>query len=58
MLYDLEFDDGDSSAIGLVPPGVSWEQVHRHVKIAHHSLSCRRPPTKASSPAPTGPAPT
>jgi hypothetical protein len=38
MLEDLEFDDSDSPAIGLVPPGVSWQQVHDHVKIAHHSL--------------------
>jgi hypothetical protein len=38
VLDDLEFDDSDSPAIGLVPPGVSWEQVHDHIKIAHHSL--------------------
>jgi hypothetical protein len=38
VLDDLEFDDSDSPAIGLVPPGVSWDQVHDHIKIAHHSL--------------------
>ena len=38
MLEDLEVDDSDSPAIGLVPPGVSWEQVRDHIKIAHHSL--------------------
>lgn len=38
MLEDLEFDDSGSPAIGLVPPGVSWQQVHDHIKIAHHSL--------------------
>ena len=38
MLEDLEFDDSDSPAIGLVPPGVSWEQVRDHIKIAHHHL--------------------
>jgi hypothetical protein len=38
MLDDLEFDDNDSPAIGLVPPGVTWEQVRDHIKIAHHSL--------------------
>ena len=38
MLEDLEFDDGGAPAIGLVPPGVSWEQVRDHIKIAHHSL--------------------
>ena len=38
MLDDLEFDDSDSPAIGLVPPGVSWAEVRDHIKIAHHSL--------------------
>ena len=38
MLEDLEFDDNDSPAIGLVPPGVSWDEVRDHIKIAHHSL--------------------
>ena len=38
MLDDLEFDDSDSPPIGLAPPGVSWEQVYDHIKIAHHSL--------------------
>jgi hypothetical protein len=38
VLDDLEFDDSDSPAIGLVPPGVSWAQVRDHIKIAHHSL--------------------
>jgi hypothetical protein len=38
VLQDLEFDDSDSPAIGLVPPGVSWDEVRDHIKIAHHSL--------------------
>ena len=38
MLEDLEFDDAGSPAIGLVPPGVSWQEVHDHIKIAHHHL--------------------
>jgi hypothetical protein len=38
MLEDLEFDDSDSPAIGLVPSGVSWAEVRDHIKIAHHSL--------------------
>jgi hypothetical protein len=38
VLDDLEFDDSDSPAIGLVPPGVSWAEVRDHIKIAHHSL--------------------
>jgi hypothetical protein len=38
VFEDLEFDDSGSPAIGLVPPGVSWEQVRDHIKIAHHHL--------------------
>ena len=38
MLEDLEFDDAGSPAIGLVPPGVTWQEVHDHIKIAHHHL--------------------
>jgi hypothetical protein len=38
VLEDLEFDDAGSPAIGLVPPGVTWQQVHDHIKIAHHYL--------------------
>ena len=38
MLYDLEIDDSDSPAIAVVPPGVSWEEVRDHIKIAHHPL--------------------
>ena len=38
MLDDLEFDDSDSPAFGVVPPGVSWEQVRDHVMMAHHSV--------------------
>ena len=49
MLDDLEFDDSDSPAIGLVPPGISWEQVHDHIKIAHHSLLVPPPADGATS---------
>ena len=28
VLDDLEYDDSESPAIGLVPAGVSWEDVH------------------------------
>jgi hypothetical protein len=38
VLDDLDFDDSDAPAIGLVPPGVSWAEVRDHIKIAHHSL--------------------
>jgi hypothetical protein len=38
VLEDLEFDDAGAPAIGLVPPGVSWEQVRDHIKIAHDHL--------------------
>ncbi len=38
MLEDLEFDDSDAPAIGLVPSTVSWDEVRDHIKIAHHHL--------------------
>lgn len=38
MLDDLEYDDSESPAIGLVPAGVPWEDVQDHLKIAHHPL--------------------
>ena len=38
MLEDLDIDDSGSPAIALVPPGVTWQQVRDHIKIAHHSL--------------------
>jgi hypothetical protein len=38
VLNDLEYDDSESPAIGLVPDGVSWDEVHDHIKIAHHPL--------------------
>jgi len=38
VLDDLEFDDSNSPAIGLVRPGVSWDEIRDHIKIAHHSL--------------------
>lgn len=38
MLDDLEYDDSEAPAIGLVPAGVSWEEVQNHIKIAHNPL--------------------
>ena len=38
MLDDLEYDDSDSPAIGLVPAEVSWEDVLDHIKIGHSPL--------------------
>jgi hypothetical protein len=38
VLYDLEYDDSDSPAIGLVPAGVQWADIQDHIKIAHHPL--------------------
>ena len=38
MLDDLEYDDGEPPAIGLVPAGVQWEEIQDHIKIAHHPL--------------------
>ena len=38
MLDDLEYDDSESPAIGLVPAGVPWEDIQDHIKIAHHPV--------------------
>ena len=38
MLHELDYDDSDAPAIGLVPPGVTWEDVYDHIKISHHPL--------------------
>ena len=38
MLDDLEYDDSEPPAIGLVRAGVPWEEVQDHIKIAHHPL--------------------
>jgi hypothetical protein len=41
MLDDLEYDDSDAPAIGLVPDGVSWADVADHIKLAHAPLLAR-----------------
>lgn len=38
VFEDLEYDDSDSPAIGLLPAGVPWDDVQDHIKIAHHPL--------------------
>jgi len=38
VLEDLEYDDSESPAIGLVPAGVRWEDVQNHIKIVHSPL--------------------
>jgi hypothetical protein len=38
VLPELDYDDSDAPAIGLVPPGVTWDDVYDHIKIAHHPL--------------------
>jgi hypothetical protein len=38
MLDDLAYDDSEPPTIGLVPAGVSWEDVYDHIKIAHSPL--------------------
>jgi len=38
MLEGLSYDDHEPPAIGLVPPGTSWDDVHDHMKIAHDFL--------------------
>lgn len=38
MLDDLAYDDSEPPAIGLVPEGISWDEVQDHIKIAHSPL--------------------
>ena len=38
MLDDLEYDDSEPPAIGLVRAGVPWDDVRDHIKIAHDPL--------------------
>jgi hypothetical protein len=38
VLDDLEYDDGEPPAIGLVRARVPWEDVQDHIKIAHDPL--------------------
>ncbi len=38
MLNDLEYDDLESPAIGLVPGVAAWTDVQDHIKIAHSPL--------------------
>jgi hypothetical protein len=38
VLENLDIDDSDSPAIGVIPPGVSLTEVRDHIKIAHHHL--------------------
>jgi len=38
LLNDLEYDDLESPAIGLVPGVVGWDEVQDHIKIAHSPL--------------------
>ncbi len=38
MLDDVDYDDSEPPAIGLVGDGVPWAAVQDHIKIAHHPL--------------------
>ena len=38
MFDDLAYDDSEEPAIGLVPSGVSWDEVRDHIKIVHGPL--------------------
>jgi hypothetical protein len=38
VLDDVEYEDSELPAIGLVHDGVPWEDVRDHIKIAHHPL--------------------
>src|SRR5207248_8988001 len=37
-LDELSYDDSEEPTIGLVPPGVSWDEVRDHIKIVHSPL--------------------
>jgi hypothetical protein len=34
----LEYDDSESPAIGVLAPGVAWDDVLDHIKIQHQPL--------------------
>jgi hypothetical protein len=38
MLDDVEYDDSEAPAIGLVRAGAGWDEVRDHLKIAHNPL--------------------
>jgi len=38
VLDDVEYDDSESPAIGLVRADVPWEEVEDHIKIVHNPL--------------------
>jgi len=41
LISDLDYDDTGSPAIGIVPDGVSWDEVRDHIKIQHAPLLVR-----------------
>jgi hypothetical protein len=41
MIDGITSDDSESPAIGLVPPGIAWDAVQDHIKIAHNPLLVR-----------------
>jgi hypothetical protein len=38
VLENLDVDDTEAPAIGLVPAGVNWDEVADHIKIAHNPV--------------------
>jgi hypothetical protein len=38
VLDDVSYDDGESPAIGIAPPGTTRQQAADHIKIAHSPL--------------------
>jgi hypothetical protein len=38
VLDDLEYEDSEPPAIGLVRATVPWDDVQDHIKIAHHPI--------------------
>jgi hypothetical protein len=38
VLDDLEYEDSEPPAIGLVRAAVPWDDIQDHIKIAHHPI--------------------
>jgi hypothetical protein len=38
VLDDVEYEDSEPPAIGLVRAAVPWDDVRDHIKIAHHPI--------------------
>jgi len=55
VLDEVEYDDSEPPAIGVVPAGVPWDDVQDHIKLAHNPLLVLRKAALSTSGS-TGPA--